>query len=221
MIDFTQARTHMVQSQLATNGIVHPILLSSFSETPRELFVPVSVQGFCYNDKEIDLGGGRFLLEPMVFAKMVTALTLDPDDYVLDIGGATGYGSAILSRVVKSITSVECEPPLIQAQRDNHSRMGIVNIEYILRDLKYGARGERPFDSIVVEGAMADVPFSIASLLARGGKMVVPVVPAGQSIGQVILVEKTQSGAISTRPLFDAWAPYLPGCDPEVRFSFG
>ena len=107
MTDFIQARKNMVDCQIHPSGIVDGWILESFQNIPRELFVPEKLQGIAYTDENIDIGQGRFLMEPIVHAKLLQAVAPDKSDVVLDIGVGTGYSSAILCPNVSTVVALE------------------------------------------------------------------------------------------------------------------
>lgn len=220
MTQFTQARTHMVQSQLATNGVVNPALLQAFTATPRELFVPEAVQAYCYTDADIDVGQGRYLLEPMVLAKMIEALQPKSGGQALVVGGVTGYAAAILAQLTAHVTDLDENNVFTEFKKRALEEMGFSNVTPAIGDLRQGIKVGEGFDTILVNGAVPELPYTLAHLLQRGGRLVGIVVPDGTRMGQVIMMEKSLSGFVSSRALFDAWAHYLPSCAPLPRFSF-
>ena len=93
MLDYRAARLNMVESQLRTNKVTDEAVLDAFLAVPRERFVPDHLDGIAYVDEDIPLGGGRFLLEPMVLARLMQIAAIGPEDGVLVIGAATGYAA--------------------------------------------------------------------------------------------------------------------------------
>src|SRR6185312_17139031 len=106
MFDYRAARLNMVESQLRTNKVTDEAILDAFLDVPRERFVPDHLAGIAYNDEDIPLGGGRYLLEPMVLARLLQLAGIGPEDGVLEIGAATGYATAILSRLAARVVAV-------------------------------------------------------------------------------------------------------------------
>ena len=102
MIDFAAARRHMVDGQLRPNRVTGTGLLDAMGELPRELFVPPKARSIAYVDEDLALGGGRFLMEPLTFARLVQATAPQRHDTALDVGAATGYSSAVLARLCAS-----------------------------------------------------------------------------------------------------------------------
>ena len=105
MTDFSVLRHNMVESQLRTNEVAEPRLIDAIEQTPRELFVPERYKGVAYVDEDLEIAPGRYLMEPMVLARLLQAAALSPDDVVLDVGCGTGYGAALLGRLAGSVVA--------------------------------------------------------------------------------------------------------------------
>ncbi|HKW55649.1 MAG TPA: rRNA adenine N-6-methyltransferase family protein, partial [Stellaceae bacterium] len=112
MIDFGAARLTMVESQLRPNKVTDQAVLDAFLAVPRERFVPPALAATAYVDDDLPLGGGRFLIEPMVLARLIQLAEIGPDDVVLEIGAGTGYGTAIAARLARRVVGVECDARL-------------------------------------------------------------------------------------------------------------
>lgn len=220
MPKFAQARTHMVDSQIHTCGVVDPAILHAFNTIPRELFVPEKKQGIAYHDDDLDLGQGRFLLEPATHARMLQAVNPHIGDIVLDIGCATGYSSAILAPLVTTVIALESNKKQLEKAVKLWDKVGACNIVAFEADLKNGAPQHQPFSLIILNGAVAEFPLSICDQLIAGGRMVVVVRPKGQVMGRVIMALKDSHGGVSTKELFDATAPYIAGFEPQAAFEF-
>ena len=103
MTDFALARRNMVDGQLRPNRVTNASLLAAVGELPRERFLPEGLRSVAYADDDVPLGNGRFLMEPMVLARLIQALQPQPDDKALVVASGRGYGAALLSRLVKSV----------------------------------------------------------------------------------------------------------------------
>jgi protein-L-isoaspartate(D-aspartate) O-methyltransferase len=217
-MDFATARTNMVDSQLRTNKVVDEAVLDAFLMVPRERFVPVAFHDAAYVDDNVPLGNGRALLAPMILARLLDTAQIRDTDKVLDIGCATGYGTAILARLAASVVGVEEDGELARQARARLAELGVLHATIIDGPLLEGYVEGAPYDVIVIEGAVAAVPDGIAGQLAEGGRLVT-VVGADRGLGRATLMSRV-GAVLSHRPLFDAAALPLPGLVPAPGFVF-
>ena len=217
-MDFAAARVNMVDSQLRTNQVLDEAVLDAFLMVPRERFVPVVFHDTAYVDEDLPLGGGRALLAPLTLARLLDAARVQATDRVLDIGGANGYGPAIVARIAAGVTVVEEDAGLAGQARARLAELGVLHATLVEGPLAKGHAAAAPYDVIVIEGAVASIPDAVAAQLAEGGRLVT-VHRSGAEPGRAILVNRIQ-GALSRRILFDAAAPLLPGFAPAPSFVF-
>jgi len=218
MTDYAFARRNMVESQLRPNRVSDDVLLEAMETVPRELFVPANRRGIAYVDEDIEVDRGRFLVEPMVLARMVQAAELDPSDLVLDVGCASGYSTAILARLCGTVVGLECDAALAETAGTVLTDLGIDNAVVIAGDLTAGYAKQAPYNAIILQGAVAEIPSTLAAQLAEGGRLLA-VRRTGRGLGQAVRVIRTGE-TYSTWPLFDAGTPYLPGFEPVEAFAF-
>ena len=218
MADFAQARQNMVDCQLRTNKLVHPALISQFEEVPRERFVDEAVQSIAYVDEDVAVGNGRYLVEPMVLARILQELTIEPTDIVLDVGCGTGYSSAILSGLAATVVGLESDPDLAARANDLLTDLAADNAVVVEGVLAEGYATQGPYDVILVGGAVAAVPQALTDQLAEGGRLAA-VIDDGSGQGKAILMIK-RNGNVSQRVLFDASVPRLPGFAPQEGSVF-
>jgi len=219
MTDFALARRNMVEGQLRHNRVNSAALLAAIGELPRERFLPEGLRSVAYADDDVPLGNGRFLMEPMVLARLIQTLQPQPDDKVLVVASGRGYGAALLSRLVKSVVAVESDAGLASSAEHTIKGLGIVNIHQTAAKLDAGAPGEAPYDAILIEGAVREIPRAILDQLAEGGRLTTVIAAPASVLGVAQLVMK-EGGMTSGRPLFDAGTPALPGFAPPPRFTF-
>ena len=218
MPDYAAARLNMVESQIRPNKVTDPRLLDALLEIPREGFVPDQLRGVAYVDEDVPLGGGRFLMEPMVFARLVQTASVKPSDTVLEVGGGSGYGAAVLARLAARVVTLESEPALGRPAETNLRRLGISNAKVIIGPLVAGYAADAPYAVILFGGAVERVPSGITEQLADGGRLVAVVAPPGEP-GRATLITRV-GGALSRRVVFDAGTPVLPALQLEPGFAF-
>ncbi len=218
MADFAAARQNMVDSQIRTNKVTDPALLKALAELPRERFLAGPLQDIAYIDEDLAIGGGRYLMEPMVLARMVQALDLEPGDLVLDVGGATGYSSAVLARLATAVVTLECDAVLAREATANFAQIGIDNVVVVEGELINGHPAQGPYQAIFVNGSVTAIPDELVGQLAEGGRLCA-VVDDGTGTGKAICVQR-RGDTFAQRMLFDANIPPLPGFEREAGFVF-
>jgi protein-L-isoaspartate(D-aspartate) O-methyltransferase len=216
-MDFSVARRNMVDNQIRPNKVTSFPLIQALLEVPRERFVPDQARDVAYVDDDVPLGGGRWLMEPMLFARLVQSAEIRPSDVVLDVGAVTGYGAAVLSKLAGTVVALEEAGPLAKTLGVNLDGLGLDNVALIEGELAAGCPKQGPFDVILFEGAVYDVPITISEQLAEGGRLVAVIDKGGA--GQAVLMMR-RNGALSRRVLFDAATPALPGFAPQPSFVF-
>ncbi len=219
MTDFTLARRNMIDGQLRPNRVTSAPLLAAIGELPRERFLPEAVRSVAYADDDVPLGSGRFLMEPMVLARLIQALQPHAEDRALVVASGRGYGAALLARLVKSVTAVESNPVLAGSADRILKELGVGNVARVTGKLEDGAPGTAPYDVVLIEGAVQQIPQAILDQLAEGGRLATVLAGPSGALGVAQLVVK-QGGVTSGRPLFDAGSPVLPGFAPPPRFTF-
>lgn len=218
MIDYATARLNMVDSQLRTNKVTDEAVLEAFLAVPRERFVPRPLGGIAYIDEDIPLGGGRYLMEPMVLARLLQVARIDPGDAVLEIGCGTGYATALLSRLAKTVVAVESDAPFASEAEARLKELGCRNVTLVTGPLVDGYPPRAPYQVILINGAIAVLPGRIAGQLPEGGRLVTVMKPE-DGIGRAVLMTQA-NGLLSRRPVFDAATPLLPGFSTEPSFVF-
>jgi len=219
MTDFALARRNMIDGQLRPNRVTNAALLSAIADLPRERFLPEGLKSVAYADDDVPLGGGRFLMEPMILARLVQSLQVAPSDKALVVASGRGYGSALLSRLAKAVVAVESDRAMADAAEQTLRDLEIANVQQVVGSLEAGEATAAPYDVVLIEGAVREVPKAILDQLAEGGRLATVMAPMASGLGVAHLVVK-EGGVASGRPMFDAGTPALPGFAPPPRFSF-
>lgn len=218
MIDYAAARLNMVDAQLRTNRITDPALIEAFLTVPRERFVPEPLKGTAYVDEDIPVGAGRYLIEPLVLARLLQLAQVQPTDRALYLGAGTGYGAAILGRLARSVIALEPDPLLAVEARRQLSGLGCTNVALVEGPLDRGHAPGAPYDVIVVGGAITRLSDIVADQLGEGRRLVAVMKPDSR-VGQATVM--TRAGRVlSRRPSFDAATGLLPGFEPQLGFVF-
>jgi protein-L-isoaspartate(D-aspartate) O-methyltransferase len=219
MTDFALARRNMVDGQLRPNRVNDAALLEALGELPRERFLPEGLRSVAYADDDVPLGNGRFMMEPMVLARLIQVLQPRAEDKALVAAAGLGYGAAILARLSKSVVAVETDAGLVAAAAKTLQELGVSGVEPVAGSAEQGAAASAPYDIILIEGAVPEVPKAIADQLAEGGRLATVIADPSGALGVAHLFVK-QGGIVSGRPLFDAGTPLLPGFERPARFIF-
>jgi protein-L-isoaspartate(D-aspartate) O-methyltransferase len=219
---FSTARFNMVESQLRPNGILDEKLLASVSRLPREAFVPEDVKSFAYMDEDVPVGFGRKLLAPMVVARLIQAMNIQPSDRILDVGPATGYSSAILNDMAGEVIALESDPALLRQLQHNVTALELENVRPVQGALGDGFAPASPYHGILIEGAIQWLPERLGQQLIEGGRLACIVYPEGDTFGKMgeARIYERMHGVLSERSLFNVAAPLLPGFMARPRFMF-
>ena len=224
MFDFAAARRMMVDTQVRPSDVTDLRLIAAMLDVPREGFVPLDKQALAYLDLDVPVvmpaAGGRparYLLKPMVLAKLIQTAEIAPTDRVLDVGCATGYSAAIISRLAESVVALEEDSELATAAARRLADLGTRNVTIERRGLTAGWPSGAPYDVIVLQGAVAVPPKTLFAQLKEGGRLVC-VLEEGP-VGRAMLY-RCRNGHVSGRAMFDAAAPELPGFAAPAEFIF-
>lgn len=223
MMDFGTARRAMVDGQVRTSDVTHLGLIAAMLEIPREAFVPASRAALAYLDRDVVTADAsatepaRYMIKPMVLARLIQAADPTPQDRVLVIGAGTGYSAAVLSRLAAEVTALEENKSLIQQARSALSDLGSLNVNIIHGHLADGAPDSGPYDVILIDGGVETVPDRLCAQLSSHGRLLAIAMkgPAGKA-----KLFHPVNGKFSSRELFDACAPVLPGFSIAPAFVF-
>ena len=216
-MDFAVARQKMVASQIRTSEVSDPAVVEAISAVPRELFVPAANQAFAYIDEDLAIGKGRYLIEPVVLARLLQLADLQPTDNALIVGAGYGYSAAVMARLVRSVVALESDAALAAQAVKVLADVAPGQVTVVTGDLKAGWPAKSPYDVILVDGAVSALPVGFKPQLADGGRLVC-VVRDGP-VGRATLV--TRAGdSYGSRQVFDAMTPVLPGFEKQPKFVF-
>jgi protein-L-isoaspartate(D-aspartate) O-methyltransferase len=222
-MDFVTARTKMVDGQVRPGDVNDLRLVAAMLELPRERFVARDQVDLAYADIDLPMRGEpggrdlRALLRPRTLAKLIQVADVQAEDRVLDVGGTTGYGAAVMSRLGTGVVALEEDAALAAAARKALGECGIENVSVVTGDLIAGWPAQAPYDVIVLEGAVEIAPRTLFGQLRDGGRL---VCIEGRGLSGKATVYRCVAGVASGRPVFDAAAPLLPGFAKPPAFVF-
>lgn len=209
----------MIESQLRPNKVTDERVLDAFSRIRRELFVPEHLRSAAYIDNDLPVAPGRYLMEPMVAARLIQAVLVPRIDAALVVGAGTGYEAAVLSKLARAVIALEEDPQLARQARAALVDENIGSVNVVEGRVGDGYRTRAPYDVMLFGGAVAEVPNEIVAQLAEDGRLVGVVKPEGTGVGRAVLVVRT-GGVVARRVLFDAAIHLLPGFAPKPAFVF-
>jgi protein-L-isoaspartate(D-aspartate) O-methyltransferase len=216
--EYATARRNMVESQLKPNKVNDTRVIAAMAATPRELFVPAAVRGVAYLDHDVALGQGRYLMEPMVLARLLQAAAIEPNDKVLVIGAGSGYSAAVVARLAGKVVAQESDSGLAARARGTLRDLGCDTVSIVGGKLEAGEPASAPYDVILLDGSVEAVPDALIRQLGEGGRLLAIVRRAG--IGNATLLRRLDGGRTAERILFDAATPPLPGFAVPAGFVF-
>jgi len=215
---YETARINMIESQLRPNRVTDERLIGAFERIRRELFVPEHLRGVAYLDEDLPLGGGRYLMEPMVVARLTQAAAVASKEIALVVGAGVGYEAALISMLGRLVIALEDNAELARIGRAALVEHRIAAVNYVEEPLAQGHRPRAPYDVILFAGAIAEVPDEIVAQLGEGGRMLA-VIRGETGPGRATLITRT-GGVLAHRVIFDAATPLLPGFRPKPAFVF-
>lgn len=184
-------RREMVFRFVEPRGVDDPRVLAALREIPRHLFVPEPVRGKAYGDHSLPIGHGQTISQPSVVGIMTQRLAVAPEHKVLEIGTGSGYQTAVLGRLARSVYSLERIVELARAASALLSSLGYQNVSVKAFDGTYGYGAAAPYDRILVTAGADEVPATLLAQLAIGGRLVAPVGPPERQRLRVIRRRKT------------------------------
>lgn len=197
------ARRRALVEEIAAERYESPLGLDrrvkdAMARVPRHLYVPPAMQPYAYENRPLPIGHGQTISQPYIVALMTDLLRLRKDDRVLEIGTGSGYQAAVLAELVRNVYTIEIVQPLAVESRERLTRLGYRNAVVRTGDGYKGWEEHAPFDAIMVTAGAREVPPPLLRHLKPGGRMVIPVGPAGM-IQHLTLIEKQADGSIRSR----------------------
>lgn len=214
--DLTQARENMVESQVRPNDVTDLRITRAMRTVPRELFVPKTLRSLAYSEEPLEIAPNRTAMEPRTLSKLIQAAEIKDSDLVLIIGGATGYTAAIVSYMAAAVVLLEDDKALAETATANCTHLDIDTVATVTGALNEGHAAQAPYDVIIFDGGVEEIPTAITDQLADDGRLV--AVMCEGRVGKARLYERVGE-TVSSRFLFDAAVPVLPGFEKQREFA--
>ena len=209
--NYEQMRQAMVASQLRTTAVNDPRVVAAMGKVARERFVPPAQAALAYLDKSLPIGGGRAISSPMVVGRLLTEARVKPTDRALVIGAGSGYSAAVLAELAGSVVALEEDATLVG------SAILPANVSRVSGSLAKGWAKAAPYDLILFDGAIEQIPPAIIDQLTDGGRLAAPIMEDGVSR---LSIGRKAGGGFGIISFADAEAPVLPGFAIERGFRF-
>lgn len=218
MTGYEAARANMIERQLQPNKVTDERVIGAFASIRREVFVPERLRPIAYSDNDLPLGGGRFLMAPMVAARLLQAAEIVRTDNALVVGAGVGYEAALMATQCRSVVALEDDAELARQGRAALVEHHIGNANFSGETRTPGGRTRPVYEVILFGGAVAAIPAEISGQLGEGGRMVAVIKP-DDGPGRATLTTRT-GGILASRVMFDAATPLLPEFARTPAFVF-
>jgi protein-L-isoaspartate(D-aspartate) O-methyltransferase len=192
-------RSRLVET-LQQKGIRDLAVLRAIGSVPRHLFVPASVRHRAYEDTALPIAGGQTISQPWVQARYLELAALSGRERVLEVGGGSGYQTALLALLADAVFAVERIPALAQGARTALEGAAIRNVTVLVGDGTLGWRPFAPYDAILVAAASPEIPAPLVEQLAPGGRLIIPL---GDRRTQVLTVAQRMGDEIRISTVAD------------------
>ncbi len=215
-----QLRLNMVECQIKPGGVRDYCLTLHIGRIPREAFVGGDVRDLAYADMELECVVGeaaRSMLTPTAFARLAELAEVKPDDVVLDIAGGTGYSAAVLAGMATTIIALEESEAMGEKASAIWQSLDVDNAVTVSGALCEGQAKQGPFDVILINGCVAELPKALLNQLADGGRLVCAQIVDGTSKAHIY---RRMGDGFASQAAFNLTAPRLKAFDPDLKFEF-
>jgi protein-L-isoaspartate(D-aspartate) O-methyltransferase len=215
---FAEARDCMVDSQIRPNRVTDPRILAAMRRLPRERFLPPRLAALAYADEDVPLGHGRVLIEPLVIARLVQLAAIVEGERALVVAAGVGYGAALVAACGATVTALEEDQGLLALARSALDEIS-PSISLVSGSLAVGWPAGAPYDVILIEGAVPEIPAAFDAQVRRdGGRLVTVIATPGQA-SRAVLAEPS-GPSLRAQPMFDCATPALPSLRRAPGFHF-
>jgi protein-L-isoaspartate(D-aspartate) O-methyltransferase len=218
---WAEARKHMVDGQLRPNRVTDARIIAAMGEMPRERFLPPALAARAYVDEDVPLPNGRALIEPMVIARLLQLLALRDGDRALVVGAGAGYAAAVAARCGARVVALEEDAGLLAiARRVLPGLVAPDALRLVEGPLAAGFPTAAPYDAILIEGEIPELPEAIAGQLAEGGRLATVLAAAARGVSSRAVLGRRVAGSFSVADAFDCATVPLPAFRQAPGFVF-
>ncbi|MDF0543685.1 protein-L-isoaspartate O-methyltransferase [Sphingobium sp. H39-3-25] len=208
--NYSSMRNAMVESQLRTSDVNDTRVIAAMAKVPREDFLPAERRAMAYIDRPVPVSAERSVNPPLATGRLLNEVLVKPGEKVLLVGAATGYCAALLKALGGSVTALEEDAALADIARGN-------GVEVTQGALAAGAADAAPYDVILIDGAVEEVPQALLGQLAEGGRIATGLFERG--VTRLCFGRKT-GGSFGLNRLVDMEMVVLPGFARPRSFAF-
>jgi protein-L-isoaspartate(D-aspartate) O-methyltransferase len=213
-----QARFNMIVQQIRPWEVLDPQVLEVMSHVPREAFVPERYRKLAFADTNIPLGHDQVMMKPNVEGRLLQALSIRPEDSVLEIGTGSGYLTACLARLGRHVTSIEILPDLAETAAARLAGLSVDNVTLQTGDALRDIDPNVHYDVIAVTGSLPVLDQQFYSNLETAGRLF--VITGRLPIMEARLVTRVNANNWTTESLFETCIPPLINAPAPETFSF-
>lgn len=215
-LNLQQARENMVLQQIRTSDVLDQRVLDLLETMPREDFVPETYRKLAYADMEIPLGHAEVMMSPVVEARMLQALNVQPHETALEIGTGSGFVTALLCKLARHVFSVDIHPDFTHAAADKLAAHGLLNLTLDTGDAARGWPNCGQVDAIAITGSLPILPEIFSLSLKPGGRLfaIVGDAPAMEAL----LITRLDNDNFRRENLFETVLPALRNAQQPNRF---
>ena len=210
MQDYSLARRAMVDNQLRPEAVTDRRVLAAMATVERERFVPESAKALAYFDRPLRLSNGRAMMPPAALGRLLSELAPRTGERALVVGSGTGYAAALLKAIGIDTVALESDEGLARTARD-------AGVETVVGDLAAGWAKDAPYDIVLLDGAVEEVPGDLLKQLTENGRLAGAIADRGVTR---LVVGRVAGGSLGLRSLADADVAVLPGFSRPRAFNF-
>jgi protein-L-isoaspartate(D-aspartate) O-methyltransferase len=187
-------------SRLIGKRALDPRVMKAMEAVPREKFVPANMSYLAFENGPLPIGCGQTISQPYIVALMSDLLQTRDDHVVLEIGTGSGYQTAILSRLVRQVYSIEVIRELGETSARRLTDLGYTNVVCRIGNGYAGWPEHAPYNGIIVTAAATHIPQPLVDQLVTGGRLVIPL---GDPYGaqELVVVTREAGGDVDVREI--------------------